>query len=642
MDSEDDVQIINCENAVEEKPEETVDDGLSVIKRPGSDVSPGVQPKKKKRKTAKAEGRIDDGPAKNALMLLNELRPGLEYKVNSQSGPVHNPVFVMEVQYKGLVFYGEGGTKKQAKLSAAEKVLFYMKDEPIDDSSSPAAGDTSRDPSPDTEADGSSSPNGSVAGKNPVSVLNEILPGIKYDIVSETGQSHCKTFVMSVNLEGRIFEGSGRNKKLAKIRAAQAALETVYNIVFPTGPGKEAVPSNPDDPGRLLYDHVAKVVIEKFGDLTNQFTTQNARFKVLAGIVMTYGEEFYDQVPSQVIAVTTGTKCINGEYISDIGTALNDCHAEILACRCLRLFLLNELEKWTSETEPAADNTILEKCSGSVGFQIKPHIKFHLFISSAPCGDARIFAPHETAPEEGDENGTDRHPNRITRGQLRTKIESGEGTIPVKFAESLQTWDGILSGERLLTMSCSDKVARWNVLGIQGALLSLFLEPVYLSSIVVGSLYHSEHLSRAVFGRLSEMETLPTGYHLNQPSLSTITNPDSRKPQKAPSFACVWVNDGTGMEVVNTNSGKLESGTSSKLSKQELFQKFSELSRTLSLSPGLAFDDQSTYAEAKALAGDYQKAKGVLYEAFDKAGLGCWVGKPLEQDQFFVSSKGSN
>ena len=48
---------------------------------------------------------------------------------------------------------------------------------------------------------------------------------------------------------------------------------------------------------------------------------------------------------------------------------------------------------------------------------------------------------------------------------LRSKIECGMGTVPLSPKVHLQTWDGVMSGDRLLTMACSDKILRWNVLG---------------------------------------------------------------------------------------------------------------------------------------------------------------------------------
>ncbi|XP_021373923.1 double-stranded RNA-specific editase 1-like isoform X2 [Mizuhopecten yessoensis] len=630
---------------------------------------------------------------KNALMQLNELKPGLEFRFVSQTGPVHAPMFIMSVEVNSTTFEGNGTTKKLAKLRAAEKALKSFVQFPNAAEAHKAMGrdittddftsDTANNPSnellfndfeshninamgnfPAMEQNGASKPKRKAAvpaqpdGKNPVMILNELRPGLKYEYVGERGESHAKSFEMSVTVDGEIFTGSGRNKKMAKSRAAQAALTKIFHLEFPYPPGmkrdklREKTQLNTDtrimrrmikfhvkcmqptgdvasNVPQELADLVAKLVLEKFSELTNGFTSPQARRKVLAGVVMTTGE---DATNAKVLCVTTGTKCINGEYMSDKGMSLNDCHAEILSRRCVLRFLHAELAKHLSKEEDVNNTSIFDDREGG-GFALREGVHFHLYVSTAPCGDSRIFSPHETASEPGDSG--DKHPNRKARGQLRTKIESGEGTIPIKPSAGIQTWDGILEGERLLTMSCSDKIARWNVLGIQGSLLSHFVQPIYFDSIILGSLYHGDHLSRAVCTRLSGIENIFEPYHLHQPYLSGISNPESRQPGKAPNFAVNWCCTDSSVEVINAMTGKLEDGGVSRLCKNSFFESFSKLYGCLpSLTSQTVAAKPRTYLEAKGSVIDYQLAKSQLFKTFQTLGLGSWVKKPLEQDQF--------
>ncbi|XP_062033398.1 tRNA-specific adenosine deaminase 1 isoform X3 [Lepus europaeus] len=73
-------------------------------------------------------------------------------------------------------------------------------------------------------------------------------------------------------------------------------------------------------------------------------------------------------------------------------------------------------------------------------------------------------------------------------------------------------------GDRTCSMSCSDKVARWNVLGCQGALLMHFLEePIYLSAVVIGKCpYSQEAMQRALLGRCQNVSTLPKGFGVQE------------------------------------------------------------------------------------------------------------------------------
>lgn len=155
---------------------------------------------------------------------------------------------------------------------------------------------------------------------------------------------------------------------------------------------------------------------------------------MVAAIVMMKGSTGMGMVSGdvggEVVALGTGTKCINGEYISDAGLAVNDCHAEVITRRAFNRFLYAQLDLCAKGQTEAS---IFEK-SSSGKYTLKPGISFHLYISTAPCGDARVFSPKDKQspiPEQEQQQAEveDPHPNRKCRGLARVKIEAGEGTV---------------------------------------------------------------------------------------------------------------------------------------------------------------------------------------------------------------------
>ena len=65
---------------------------------------------------------VSDDLCMNAVMRLNQYKPGLDYRLVSQVGPVHEPVFTMAVDLNSSTYEATGPSKRVAKLNVATKV----------------------------------------------------------------------------------------------------------------------------------------------------------------------------------------------------------------------------------------------------------------------------------------------------------------------------------------------------------------------------------------------------------------------------------------------------------------------------------------------------------------------------------------
>ena len=220
--------------------------------------------------------------------------------------------------------------------------------------------------------------------------------------------------------------------------------------------------------------------------------------------------------------MNAGTKFSCAEKSSD--GRPRDGHAEVIARRGLKRFLSKVASRDAATLEQFGE--LVDDAGAFTGL-------LHLYCSSCPCGNAVLDKPNYNGKGVKVDAEADALVRSQEPGAFASHAPMSLALLPDEVAAQPKY------GRAGAPLSCSDKIAIWSCLGLQGSRLSKALGPVYLRTLVVGRKFNARRIRRAACCRLRNFNMPPfTCHHPVVLGKTTIFSPTSNRVRLAAFGGC--------------------------------------------------------------------------------------------------------